>query len=69
MFRCSRARTNAGAPSDAFSHLLPWSSKFHLLIYPAGMFWRRFGIFAFVGEKVFRAKFILYGEGGVEARF
>ena len=40
-----------------------------LLIYPAGMFWRRFGIFGLVGEKTFSAKFICMGEGGGVPRF
>jgi hypothetical protein len=37
-----------------------------LLIYPAGMFWTGFGIFGFVGEKIFSAKLILVGGGGVK---
>ena len=40
-----------------------------LLIYPARVFWRRFGSLAFVGEKMFSAKFICMGEGGGRSRF
>ena len=40
--------------------------EFDLLIYPAGVFWRRFGIFGFVGEKIFSAKLItMVSRGGV----
>ena len=51
----------------AFGCLFPLAAsvfEFDLLIYPAGMFWRRFGIFGFVGEKIFSAKIICMGKGG-----